>query len=194
MPWPNGRSSRSTPGWHGPTSSASARNTPCSSGHAHRAFCCRSASSSHCAIFSSFVAVARPTRCGTVPTVVLDGHVDAAVDEELHRLVRVRQEDEMVQDARRLVRAPIGVDVCAVLEQEVRHVEVAVDDGKGERHIEHLLHASARPTAGGPRALRRRWRDSDSRHRPAPARRTSSNQLLHPREVAHARRMRQIVR
>ena len=32
-----------------------------------------------------------------------------------------------------------AVDVRAALEQEVRHVEVAVDDGKGERHVEHLL-------------------------------------------------------
>ncbi len=34
---------------------------------------------------------------------------------------------------------PAGVDICAVLQQEVRHVEVAVDDGKGERRVEHLL-------------------------------------------------------
>ena len=33
-------------------------------------------------------------------------------------------------------------------EQEVGHVEVAVDDGPGERGVENLLHASARPTAG----------------------------------------------
>src|SRR5207249_2230699 len=49
------------------------------------------------------IAVARPTDCVTVPPVILDGHVNAAVDDELHRLVRVRQEDEMEQDARRLV-------------------------------------------------------------------------------------------
>src|SRR5256885_11691086 len=85
------------------------------------------------------LAVARPTNCVTVPTVVLDGHVDAAVDEELHRLVRVRQEDQMVQDARRLVRVPIGADVCAVLEQEIRDVEVTVDDGPGERRVENVL-------------------------------------------------------
>lgn len=31
--------------------------------------------------------VERPTLCSTVPTVVLDGHIDAALDEESHRLV-----------------------------------------------------------------------------------------------------------
>ena len=45
-------------------------------------------------------------------------------------------EDQMVQDARRLVGVPVGVDVGAVLEQEVRHVEVTVDDGPGERRVE----------------------------------------------------------
>src|SRR5262245_13822031 len=44
--------------------------------------------------------IERPTPCRTVPAVVLDGHVDAAVDEELHRLVVPLKEDQMVQDAR----------------------------------------------------------------------------------------------
>jgi hypothetical protein len=38
-------------------------------------------------------------------------HVDAAIDEEPHRFVRVWQEDQVMEDARRLVRVPIGVDV-----------------------------------------------------------------------------------
>ncbi len=42
-------------------------------------------------------AVARPTLCSTVPAVVLDGHVDAAVDQELHRLV-APVEDQVVHD------------------------------------------------------------------------------------------------
>ena len=70
--------------------------------------------------------VARPALRRRIPSVVLDGHVDATVDEELHRLVRIRQEDQMVQDARRLVRVPIGADVCAMVDQEVRDVEVTV--------------------------------------------------------------------
>src|SRR5688500_7503350 len=66
--------------------------------------------------------VPRPTLCRAVPTIVLDGHIDAVVDEELHRLV-VRMKDQFVQDARRLMGAPRGVDVGAVRQQEVRHVE-----------------------------------------------------------------------
>src|SRR5438445_12905693 len=80
----------------------------------------------------------RPAPCRGVPTVVLDGHVNAAVDDESHRLVGVRQEHQAVQQARRLVRVPIGVDVCAVLEEEVRHVEVTIDDGPGERRIDNM--------------------------------------------------------
>ena len=84
------------------------------------------------------LAVERPTLCGTVPAVVLDGHVDATVDEESHRVVGA-VEDQVVQDARRLMGVPGGVDIGAVLEEEVRHVEVTVDNGKGERRVEHLL-------------------------------------------------------
>ena len=97
------------------------------------------------------LAVARPTLCSAVPAVVLDGHVDAAVDEELHRLV-VPVKDQMVQDARRLMGVPGGVDVGAVLEEEVRHVEVTVDDGPGERRVEHLLRSGRAPLEVRPRA------------------------------------------
>ncbi len=51
----------------------------------------------------------------------------------------------MVKDARRLVRVPIGVDVCAVRKSELRDVEVTVDDGSGERGIENLLHTDLAP-------------------------------------------------
>src|SRR5262245_40610810 len=80
--------------------------------------------------------VQRPASCSTIPTVVPDGHVDAVVDDESHRVVVLfSQEDQMVQDARRLMRVPVGVDVCAVLEEEIRHVVVTVDDGEGERGV-----------------------------------------------------------
>lgn len=45
----------------------------------------------------------------------------------------------MVQDARWFMRVPIRVDVCAVREEKIRHVEVFVDDGEGKRYIENLL-------------------------------------------------------
>ena len=41
--------------------------------------------------------------------------------------------------------APRGVDIGAVVEQEVRHVEVAVHDGPGERHVEDTLLALRAP-------------------------------------------------
>ena len=103
----------------------------------------------------------------------------------------------MVQDARRLMGVPLGVDICAVLEQEVRHVEVAVDDGPGERGVENTLLALRAPLA-------RIFLDSALRHVRtagvvildiAQRRRAGLVEpLLHPREVAHACRMRQIVR
>ncbi|RPI54584.1 MAG: hypothetical protein EHM55_10430 [Acidobacteria bacterium] len=85
---------------------------------------------------------------------------------------------------------PVGVDVCAVLEQEVRHVEVAVDDGKGERHVEHLLRRGRIPLEVAARVrvvvgiLIVEIADNAGTVEP----------LLHPREVTHACRMRQVVR
>ena len=62
-------------------------------------------------------AVPCPTLRGAVPAVVLDGHVDAAIDQETHRLV-VLSEHQLVQQTRRLVRAPVGIDVRAACEEE----------------------------------------------------------------------------
>src|SRR6185503_13506368 len=139
------------------------------------------------------VADAGPTDGVPVPTVVPDSHVDAAVDEELHRLVRVRQEDEVVEDARRLVRVPIGVDVCAVLEQVVCDGEMTVDDGPRERGVENMLLRRRAPlevvvfqrvwVVTGKMLLEIAQRRRAGRVEPA----------LHPREVADASRMRQIV-
>ena len=58
----------------------------------------------------------------------------------------------MVQDARRLMGVPTGVDIRAVLEEEVGNVELTVDDGKGERSVEHLLCRWRIPLKVGPRA------------------------------------------
>ncbi len=82
--------------------------------------------------------VTRPALRGRIPTIVLDLRIDAAIDQELHRLV-VPVPDEFVQNAGRLMRTPGRIDVRAVLKQEVGHLEVVVDDGPGERHVEHPL-------------------------------------------------------
>ena len=98
----------------------------------------------------------------------------------------------MVQDARRLMGVPVGVDVRAVLEEEVRHVEVTVDDGKGERRVEHLLRRGRIPLEVAPRA---RVVVGIVIVEIAQRRRAGFVEpVLHPREVAHACRMRQIVR
>src|SRR4030095_3356988 len=80
----------------------------------------------------------------TVPAVVLDGHVDATVDEEPHRVVVVLK-DQMVEDARRLMGVPVGVDIGSVCGEEGRHVEVTVDDGKCQGYVRYLLRAGRIP-------------------------------------------------
>src|SRR5688572_20249983 len=50
--------------------------------------------------------VERPALCRPVPTVILDGHVDAAVDEELHGFV-IFVPHQLMQDAGGLMRAPV---------------------------------------------------------------------------------------
>ena len=97
----------------------------------------------------------------------------------------------MVQDARRLVRVPIGVDVCAVLEQEISDVEVTVDDGPGERGVENLLHTDVAPLRF-PRVHARRGLVIRYGAERRLALRVEPP--LHAFEVAHACRMRQIVR
>ena len=106
-------------------------------------------------------------------------------------------EDQMVQDARRLMGAPPGVDIRAVREEEVRHVEVTVDDGPGERGIQNTLLALRAPLACiflDP-VLRHVWTGGVVILDIAQRRRAGLVEpALHPREVAHAGRMRQIVR
>src|SRR5688500_213767 len=131
--------------------------------------------------------VARPPRRSAPPAVILDRQVDAAVDKELHPLTRVRQEDEMVQDARGLVRVPVGADVGAVCEQEVRHVEMTVDDGPGERGVENLLHADLIPRSPPARG----WSLTSEVAQFRLALRVEP--ALHAGEVAHARRMGKVV-
>ena len=98
----------------------------------------------------------------------------------------------MVQNARRLMGVPVGVDICAVLQEEVRHVEVTVDDGEGERRVENLLQSGRAPLEVPPRA---RVIVGIVIVEIAQRRRAGCVEpVLHPREVAHARRMRQIVR
>src|SRR5436853_4672336 len=54
--------------------------------------------------------VTGPALRSTIPAVVFDGHINAGVDEELHRLI-VSVPDEIVRDACRLMGTPGRVDV-----------------------------------------------------------------------------------
>ena len=97
-----------------------------------------------------------------------------------------------MQDARRLMGIPPGIDVRAVCEEEVRHVEVPVDDGERERHVENLLQRGRASVEVPPRA---RVVVGIVIVEIAQRRRAGFVEpVLHPREVAHACRMRQIVR
>ena len=104
----NACSQRLQPGEQPPAATLpSAHSAPCSRSGP------RSASSSHWGHLLVAQGVTRPTRGRAVPAAVPNRQIDAAIDEVFHRLVAVRQEDQVVQDARGLVRVPVAVDVRA---------------------------------------------------------------------------------
>jgi hypothetical protein len=65
--------------------------------------------------------------------------VDAVFDQEADRL-EVVVKGAFVQDTRWLVRAPVGIDVRAVREQECGDLELPVHARPGERNIKDPLH------------------------------------------------------
>ena len=79
-----------------------------------------------------------PTLGGSVPAIIEDGHVDAAIDEELHGLV-VFVPHQFMQDAGRLMLAPVRIDIGAVREKKVGDRKVAIEDGPRERGVENPL-------------------------------------------------------
>ena len=68
-----------------------------------------------------------PTLGGRAPAIIDDRHVDAAIDEELHRFV-IFVPHQLMQDAGRLVGAPVRVDIGSVPEKKVGDLEVVVED------------------------------------------------------------------
>src|SRR5579862_9859192 len=101
-------------------------------------------------------------------------------------------ENQLVQDARWFMGVPPGVDICAAFEEEVRHVEVTVDDGPGERRVENVLRSGLVPlevhthlwAVAGKMIVQITQRRRAGFVKPA----------LHLREITHACRMRQIAR
>ena len=69
--------------------------------------------------------VARPPLRGRVPAIIVNRHIDAAVNEKLRCFV-VRVNGALMQNACRLVRAPVRIDVGSVLQQKIRNLELAI--------------------------------------------------------------------
>src|SRR5438552_635837 len=89
--------------------------------------------------------VISPALGGSAPAIVADRHVDAAVDKELHGLVVFVKVCQFMQDAGRLMGAPVRVDIGAMPEKKVGDLEVVVEDRPGERGVEDLLHTGLAP-------------------------------------------------
>src|ERR1700704_4269839 len=83
-----------------------------------------------------------PTLGGGAPPIIPDRHVDAAIDKELHGLV-VFVPHQFMQDAGRLMRAPVRVYLGAVREKKVGDLEVVVEDSPCERGVENPLRIGA---------------------------------------------------
>lgn len=56
-----------------------------------------------------------------IPAIVANRHIDAMIDEELCRFI-VPSDGTLMQNAGRLVRAPVGIDVGSALQQESRNL------------------------------------------------------------------------
>jgi len=80
----------------------------------------------------------RPTFGGGVPAIIVNRHVDASVDEELHGFV-VLVPHQFMQDAGRFMRAPVRIDVGAMREKKVGDFELIVHDRPCERGVENPL-------------------------------------------------------
>jgi hypothetical protein len=78
--------------------------------------------------------VARPPLRGGVPAIIVNRHIDAAVNEKLRCFV-VRVDGALMQDACRLVRAPIRIDVGSVLQQKTRNLKLAIHARPCERVV-----------------------------------------------------------
>ena len=82
--------------------------------------------------------VVRPPFRGTIPAIIANRHIDAAVNEELRCFV-VRVDGALMQDARRLVRAPVRIDVGSVLQQKIRNLKLPIHARPGQRDVQDVL-------------------------------------------------------
>ena len=85
-----------------------------------------------------------PTHRGSAPAIIVDRHVDAAVDKELHRFV-ILVPHQLMQDAGGLMGAPVCVDIGSMPEKKVGDLEMVVYDREGKRGVKNLLHSGLAP-------------------------------------------------
>src|SRR5215472_9772796 len=85
-----------------------------------------------------------PTHRGSVPAIVVDRHVDAAVDKELHGFV-IRMPYELMQNAGGLMRAPVRIDRGPRREKKVADLEMVVPNRPGKRGVANLLPTGLAP-------------------------------------------------
>src|SRR5215813_12140845 len=85
-----------------------------------------------------------PTHRGSVPAIIVDRHVDATVDEELHGFV-IRMPYELMQNAGGLMRAPVRIDIGPMREKKGSDLEMVVHYRPGKRGVENLLHTGLAP-------------------------------------------------
>ena len=76
-----------------------------------------------------------PLGRGVVP-MVLHRQIDAMIDEEPYSVL-VPVDGSLVEDARRLVGAPVCVDVGTTLEEKQRDLEMPVQDRKRKRDVQN---------------------------------------------------------
>jgi hypothetical protein len=92
--------------------------------------------------------VISPSLGGSTPPIIADRHVDASVDEELHGFVVFVKAYQLMQDAGRLMGAPVRVDIGPMLEKKVGYFEAVADDRPRRALCREPVAHSARPIAG----------------------------------------------
>jgi hypothetical protein len=71
-------------------------------------------------------------------------HIDTVVDQELCCFI-VPADGAFVNDASRLVRAPVGIDVGSALQQERCNLKMPVHARPGQRYVQDVLRVGGSP-------------------------------------------------
>src|SRR3984957_5723207 len=102
------------------------------------AFRARSARARKSAMFLSLAAWRALPPGGSVPAIIVNRHIDAAVNEELRCFV-VRVDGALMQDACRFVRAPVRIDVGSMFQKKVRNLKLPIHTCPCERDVQDVL-------------------------------------------------------